>query len=146
MTQTTTYQRPGIDRAINSLVTAEAIAFLVAAVLHLGVPIPLGFAVLAEPPILAAVIVEGLCGLFLAVSAYALFTRQKWAKPAAIAAHVFAMAGVSLGMFALAMSRGPRTDLNDVYHRVILVALVSGLALLAVPRGSESAGGRVRTS
>ncbi len=146
MTQTTTRQQPGIERAINMLVTAEAIAFLLAAGLHLGVPIPLGIGVLSEPRIIPAVIVEGLCGVFLAVGAYALIARQPWARPAAIGAHVFAIAGVSLGIFALAVGAGPRTELNDIYHRVILVALVSGLALLAMSRGSESAGGHIRAS
>ena len=146
MTQTTTRQQPGIERAINMLVTAEAIAFLLAAGLHLGVPIPLGIGVLSEPRIIPAVIVEGLCGVFLAVGAYALIARQPWARPAAIGAHVFAIAGVSLGIFALAVGAGPRTELNDIYHRVILVALVSGLALLAMSRGSESTGGHIRAS
>lgn len=58
------------------------------------------------------VIVEGLCGLFLAVSAYALFTRRTWAWPAATAAHVFALAGVLLGISAIAAGRGPHTLLN----------------------------------
>jgi hypothetical protein len=33
-------------------------------------------------------------------------------------------------MVALAMGRGPRTESNDIYHRVILIVLVLGLFFL----------------
>src|SRR5215217_9269031 len=46
------------------------------------------------------------------------------------AAHAFALGGVLLGMAALAVGAGPSTELNTVYHRVMLVALVAGLVLL----------------
>lgn len=130
---------PGIPRhavataVLRALVVAEAAAFLVAALLHLGVRIPLGPVVLAEPVIVPAVVVEGLCGLFLGASASALLTRQTWAWGAAVAAHLFAACGVLLGMWALAAGRGPRTELNDLYHRTILLVLLVGLALLWTP-------------
>jgi uncharacterized membrane protein YfcA len=106
----------------------------------LGIRIPLGSAVLAEPQIIDATIVEGLCGLFLVISAYAVFTRKRWAWPAAIATHAFAVAGVLLGIGALAAGLGPTTELNYVYHRVILVVLVAGLALLLTPIGRAALG------
>ena len=133
MIATTTRPPSGVATAIAILTASEAVAFLVAALLHLGVRIPLGFAVLAEPRIVPATIVEGLAGLFLGVGAYVLFTRRSWARKAAIAAHVFAVAGVLLGMAALAAGRGPRTETNDIYHLVILLALVSNLILLLAP-------------
>ncbi len=102
--------------------------------------VPLGFAVLAEPQIIDATIVEELCGLFLAISASAVFTRRSWAWPAAIAAHAFTVAGVLLGIGALAPGLGPTTELNYVYHRVILVVLVAGLALLSTPIGRAALG------
>jgi FtsH-binding integral membrane protein len=109
----------------------EAVVFLLAALLHLGVQLPVGFTVLAEPQIMPAVIVEGLCALFLAVSAYALFTRRPWAWTVTTAAYAFALAGMILGMVALAAGWGPRTETNDLYQRVMLMMLVAGLVLLA---------------
>ena len=108
--------------------------------MHLGVRIPLGFAVLAEPRIVPATIVEGLCGLGLAVGAYATLSRKTWAWPAITAAHAFAVGGVLLGMAALAVGAGPSTELNTVYHRVMLVALVAGLVLLLTPVGRAALG------
>ncbi|MBI4287043.1 MAG: hypothetical protein HY671_01285 [Chloroflexi bacterium] len=95
-----------------------------AAVLHLGVGIPLGYYVLNEPRIIPATIVEGLAALFLGVGAYAVFSRRTWAWRSVLAAHSFSIAGVILGMVSLAVGRGPRTELNDVYHRVMLAVLV----------------------
>lgn len=44
-------------------------------------------------------------------------------------------------MVATALGPGPRSELNDAYHRVVLVALLAGLALLATP-GVRAALGR----
>ncbi|HEY7126266.1 MAG TPA: hypothetical protein VH540_20145 [Ktedonobacterales bacterium] len=118
---------------ISLLMAAEAVTFLLAALLHLG--IPLGF---SEPRILPATIVEGLCGLFLAASAYAVLARKTWAWRAALAAHLFSVAGVLLGITALALAPGLGTTVNTIYHRVILAALVAGLALL-MTRGVKAA-------
>ena len=146
MTETTTHRYAGATTAIGVLIALYAVTFLLGALLHLGVRIPLGFTVLAEPQIIDATIVEGLCGLFLAVSAYAVFTRRAWAWPAATAAHAFAVAGVLLGIGALAAGLGPSTELNYVYHRVILVVLVAGLALLLTPIGRAALGRGNRAS
>jgi hypothetical protein len=40
-----------------------------------------------------------------------------------------------LGITALAVGAGPSTELNTVYHRVMVVALVAVLALLLSPTG-----------
>lgn len=50
------------------------------------------------------------------------------------------MAGVLLGIGALAAGLGPTTELNYVYHRVVLVVLVAGLALLLAPIGRAALG------
>jgi hypothetical protein len=125
---------------IGVLAALYAVTFFLGAVLHLGVRIPVGFAVLAEPRIFPATIVEGLCGLFLAVGAYATLSRKAWAWPAVTAAHAFAMGGVLLGIAALAMGGGPSTELNTIYHRVMLVALAAGLVLLLTPAGRAALG------
>ena len=45
-----------------ALVTTEAATFLIAALLHTGLQVPLGFAVLSEPRIVPATIVEATAG------------------------------------------------------------------------------------
>ena len=104
----------------------------------------LGFAVLAEPRILPATIVECLCGLALAAGAYAVLARRSRAWTVAVAAHAFALGGVLLGTVALAVGAGPSTELNTVYHRVMLVALVAVLALLLTPAGRSALPGAYR--
>ena len=79
MIETTIRSRAAVATVVGALVVFEAITFLLAALLHLGARIPLGFTVLAEPAIVPATIVEGLAGLVLAVAAYAVFTRRAWA-------------------------------------------------------------------
>ena len=89
--------------------------------------------------------VESLCALGLAVSAYAVLARRAWAWPAVLAAHAFAAAGVLLGMAALAAELGPQSTLNYVYHRVMLVLLLAGLVLLSTPIAQAALGHREGT-
>jgi hypothetical protein len=131
---------PAATTTAGAFALGEATTFLLAAMLHLGASIPLGFAVLAEPFILPAAIVEGLCGLGLAVAGVALLTRRAWAWPAAVGAHAFAIAGVLLGVFALAAGRGPTTDLNTIYHRTMLAILAAALVWLATPAARAALG------
>jgi hypothetical protein len=60
---------------------------------------------------------------------------------AALAAHIFAVAGVLLGITALALGSAPSTEANTIYHRVILGVLVVVLVLL-VTRSARIALGR----
>ena len=132
------YRRNGIAAAIGILSAVYAATFFFGALLHLGVTIPLGFAVVEEPIILPATIVEGLCGVALTVAAFAVLTRRELAWPITLAAHAFALGGVLLGITALALGAGPSTELNSVYHRVMVVALVALLALLLSPAGRSA--------
>ena len=131
----TVYRRTGVTTAVGILSAVYAVTFFIGALLHLGWRIPLGFTVLSEPRILPATVVEGLCGLALAVAASAVLTRMSWAWTAAFAAHTFALGGVLLGITALAIGAGPSTELNTIYHRVMVVAIVAVLALLLSPAG-----------
>ena len=111
---------------VRALMTVEAITFFVGAVLHLGIPL---FG-LREPRILPAMLVETSCGVGLAVGAW-WYSRSPRGKGVAVAAHGLAIAGVLLGMAALAAGRGPSTPLNTTYHRTILIALIgTGLMVL----------------
>lgn len=126
--------------AMSILVVAEATTFLLASLLHLGIPLPPG---LSQPQIIPATIVEGLCGIFLAISAYALFARKRWAWRAALAAHLFAVAGVLLGLSVTL--RNPGSDMaNAIYHRVMLVTLIVVLVLLITPGIRATLGSRKR--
>src|SRR5579864_1129630 len=104
MIETTPNRWSIIVMVISVLMMLEAMTFFLAALLHLGLRFPLGF---SEPRLNPATIVEGLCGLGLWVSAYAVFVHKTWAWLAAIAAHVFAVAGVLLGIIALTLGPGP---------------------------------------
>jgi hypothetical protein len=86
MIETITPRQTAVATVVRVLVVFETVAFLLAALLHLGARIPVGFAILAADPILPAAIVEGLAGLVFAVGAYAVFTHTTWAWPAAIVA------------------------------------------------------------
>ena len=124
-----------LTRTFRVLIVLETLAFLCFALLHLGVRIPLGFAVLQEPQRPYAVIVEGVAAILLALAATAVFTRRTWAWAAATVAHAVALAGVLWGMIAIAAGRGPHTQLNDTFHRVMAVVLAAGLILLLTRRG-----------
>jgi hypothetical protein len=122
-------------RAFRVLIVLEALSFLFFALLHLGVRIPVGFAVLEEPQRPFAVIVEGSAALLLALGAFAVFTRTSWTWAAVTGAHALALAGVLWGMVAIAAGRGPHTQLNDTFHRVMVVVLGAVLILLLTRRG-----------
>jgi hypothetical protein len=146
MTEPAIHRGTGVATVVGVLSALYAATFLFGALLHLGVRVPLGFAVLAEPRILPATVVEGLCGLALSVAAWAILARKGWARTAAIAAHAFALGGVLLGTAALAAGAGPSTDMNTVYHGVMLVALAAVLALLLTPAGRASLPGADRSA
>jgi fluoride ion exporter CrcB/FEX len=135
--KTTTRSFTTVVTVITVLMVAEAVTFLLAALLHLGIPVGL-----SEPRIIPAAIVEGLCGLFLAVSTYAVVARTTWAWGSALAANLFAIAGVLLGITALALGAGPSTEANTIYHRVILGVLIVVLVLLATPAARAALGRR----
>jgi hypothetical protein len=134
MTTPTAPRRASVASVLGVLALVYAVTFAIGSLLHRGVRIPLGFALLTEPRILPATIVEGICALALAVAAYSLLARRPWAWAAAVAGHAVALAGVMLGIAATAApGRGPSTELNTIYHRVMLVALAASLLALMTP-------------
>lgn len=135
-------RRPVTIWALRALTVSLTAVYVLSAILHRGVRVPLGPVVLAEPVITPAFIVEGSSALVLAIGAYGLFAERPWAWRVALAAHVFAVAGVLLGMWALATGRGPRTALNDFFHAVMLLGLLAGLSLLVASSRSVRGGDR----
>jgi hypothetical protein len=133
-------ERQLMRTTVGLLAAGYAATFVVAVLLHVGVEIPLGFAVLEEPRRPVAVLVEGMAGLLLGLGALAVFTRRTRAWAAVTGAHAVALAGVLWGMVAVAAGRGPHTPLNDTYHRVMVVLLAATLLLLLTPLGRASLG------
>lgn len=142
MIEATTHRRGSGGTVIGVLAALYAVTFLIGALLHTGVSIPLGFTVISEPVIVPATIVETLCGIFLAVGAYAVFAHKTWAWSVVTSAHGFALGGVLLGITALAIGAGPGTESNTIYHRVMLLALVAGIVLLLTSIGRTALGRR----
>ncbi len=73
-----------------------------------------------------------------ALATGAVFARTTWAWRAAIVAHAIAVAGVLLGIVALAAGAGPTTPLNFVYHRAILSLLIVGAIVVATGPGRRA--------
>jgi hypothetical protein len=139
MMKTTTGSFTTVVTVITVLMVGEAVTFLLAALVHLGIPLGL-----SEPRIIPAAIVEGLCGLFLAVSTHAVFARARLAWGVALAAHLVAVAGVLLGIASLALGAGPSTVPNTIYHRVILGVLIVVLLGLSTPAARTALGRRTQ--
>jgi len=113
-------------RVLGFLMAANAALFFLGAVQHVGITI----GPLQEPRIIPAALVETLCGLFLAWGAAVVLRQsESWI---AWTANCVAIAGVLLGMAALAMGRGPRTASNDVSHRFMLALAAASLLILFV--------------
>jgi len=128
-------------RQFLSIVTIlEAFTFFLAGSLHTGIKI----LSLQEPRIVPAMIVEGLCGIFLIIGAFTIIGHSKAAWGITLAAHIFSIAGVLLGIGALAMGRGPTTELNYYYHRTILAVLIIMLIILFTAIGKSALRSGVR--
>ena len=138
MTTPTIPSQGRIAILLQALLVFDSGIFLVAGLLHLGVRV----AGITEPRIADAATVEFIAGLALAIVAAGVLARAWWAWYAALAAQALAAAGVGLGMAALAFGLGPTTLLNFVYHRVMLVLLIAGVAVVNLPAGRRALGRR----
>ncbi len=127
-----------IGNAFRVLVVVEALSFLIFAVLHVGVRIPLGFATIGTDRIEDAAIAEGISGALLALSACALLARRRWALGATVLAQAFSLVAVLVGIAAIAAGLGPSSPENDVYHRVLAPVLALSLIWLVTPAGRKS--------
>lgn len=107
---------------------ANAALFFFGAVQHTGVVI----GPFHEPLIIPAAIVETLCGICLLWGAISLFHKTRWRT--ALVANFIALAGVVLGMVALAVAAGPRTASNDLYHRIMLSLIAAAVIVLFFAR------------
>jgi len=113
------------------LMLANAALFVFGALQHAGVVT----GPLREPVIIPASIVELLCAVALIWGVVAALTGSPKAWRATLIGNAVAIAGVAIGMVALALGAGPRTDSNDLYHRIMLALAAASLVILLVPAG-----------
>jgi hypothetical protein len=106
------------------LLMALSLGFVLGSLTHAGVRLPLVVTTIDEPTIVPAAIVEAIIALGFAAAAIADLTGQRYARVALRGSLRVGIAGVLLGMFALAIGRGTRTELNDVFHVVALIAML----------------------
>lgn len=111
------------------LMASNAALFIFGAVQHAG----LAIGPFHEPHIVPAAIVESTCAVALVLGTVMVFRRTSTAPIAALISNLIAIAGVLLGIWALAAGRGPRTASNDLYHRIMLV--LAGMSLVALVFG-----------
>ncbi|SEM55059.1 hypothetical protein [Nonomuraea pusilla] len=109
---------------LGGLSAAYAVAFLVAALAHAGV----AFRGLGEPVIVPAAVAETLCGAAVLAGGYGALARRPWAWNGLVYTHAAALAGVLIGILALASGAATTTPLTLLYHHVIGALLAAGLA------------------
>jgi hypothetical protein len=100
--------------------------FLFGAIQHTGVAI----GPFHEPVIVPAAIVESVCALSLLCGLWVMFGGSSGVWGMVFTVNLIALAGVLLGIVALAAGRGPRTASNDNLHRAMLTLI--GLSLLVL--------------
>jgi hypothetical protein len=122
------HPQPIVRRA---LLLALTVSFALGALTHAGVEVPLGVTTIDEPTIVPATVVEAIIAVAFAVAAYAELAGRAYARIVLRLALRIGIAGVLLGMFALAVGRGARTELNDVFHVVALISMLIAWQLSA---------------
>ena len=124
-----------LRKALGALSAAYALIFFCAALLHTG----LTLGPLREPVIVPATIVETLCGAVLLIGARGALTGRPWAWDGLVYTHAVALAGVLMGVLALAFGAAETTALNTWYHRTMAALLIAGLAAaLYAPRAATA--------
>jgi hypothetical protein len=116
---------------LRALLLALPVSFALGAITHAGVDVPLGVTTIDEPTILPASIVEAIIAVAFSVAACVEFARRASARIVLRLALRIGIAGVLLGMFAFAVGRGTRSELNDVFHVVALVSMLIAWQLSA---------------
>jgi hypothetical protein len=113
-----------LRKALGALSAAYALIFFCAGLLHTG----LALGPLHEPVIVPAAVVETFCGAVLLIGARGALTGRPWAWDGLIYTHAGALAGVLMGILALAFGAAETTTLNTWYHRTMATLLIAGLA------------------
>ena len=122
--------------ALGLLMALNMALFVFGAVQHVGVEI----GHFSEPVIVPAAIVESICALSLLWGSWAVFRDSPAFWRIAFTGNLIALAGVLLGIVALAAGRGPRTVSNDNLHRAMLTLIGLSFVALLVVRAFASFG------
>jgi anaerobic glycerol-3-phosphate dehydrogenase len=109
-----------MSRVLRALLLFEAATFVAAASIHFG-------AFLAGYDHRKAAIAETVIAVAL-VAGFVASLRRAWTRAAAVAAQAFALFGVGVGLFTIAVGVGPRTVADVLYHLGIAAVLAGGLA------------------
>lgn len=116
---------------LRALLLFEAATFVVAATIHFGALVT-GYghrkAAIAETVIAVALLV-----------ALAISLRSAWALEAALGAQAFALFGVLVGLFTIAVGVGPQTAPDVAYHVGIAAVLAAGIVIAAKSRPVRAA-------
>ena len=116
--------------ALFVVMMSNAALFLFGALQHAGIAIGR----FHEPKIIPAAVVETICGLLLLSGSILGYFFGRWNF--ALIGNLVALAGVLVGIAALAAGRGPRTASNDLYHRVMLILIGASLLILFFARSA----------
>ena len=131
-----TGQRGSISKAIAGLMLVEAVTLAIASIVHFGVVIPLGVVTL-DDPFAGARIPEAIIAVVVGVAALSLLTRWAGAWWLALAATLFAIAGVLVGISIVLFGTVSRTG-DLIYHFSLLVALLVTVVLLFTPAARQA--------
>jgi hypothetical protein len=125
-------RRDRLTWALVLLTMANVALYLVAAALHLGLSVPLGFTTLSVPePIPPAVVVEVVIAAALFAAAVATFRGHR-SQRLIRAAYVVALIGTTFGL-TIALVRGLQ-GLDIWIHLLMLAGLAAGFVLLRQQR------------
>lgn len=110
-------------RMVRVFLFAEAAAFVAASLIHRGVLVQ---GLRHQQAGNAEAVIAVVLALGLALT----WAAPPWAVRAAIGAQAFALLGVLVGLFTIAVGVGPQTVPDLAYHAGILVVLVVGLGMM----------------
>ena len=111
---------------IGLVILLEAMAFLLGAVLHLGISLP---GPLRESRSLLTAVLEAGSGVLLLVAASAIASRKRKAWKLAVAGHVVGVAGIAWGI----VTGGPASAAQSSHHRPMLMFVIVALIALSTP-------------
>jgi divalent metal cation (Fe/Co/Zn/Cd) transporter len=118
--------------AVRLFLLAEAATFIVASLVHTGV-------VISGYGHRRAHVAESVIATVLLLGAAFTWIRPAWAREVGLLAQGFALLGTLVGIAMVAIGVGPRTVPDVVYHVVIALVLVCGLAVTARTQSQRTA-------
>jgi hypothetical protein len=121
-----------VKNVIAGLMLLEAATLAIASIVHFGIVIRLGFMTL-DDPFPGARIPEAVVAFVIALGALSLLTRWAAASWLPLAATIFGIIGVLVGIRFTLMGVGSRPG-DLIYHGLLLAALLVTLALLLLTR------------